>query len=180
MERLEICTSRKKSVLLLIGAILFVVLGIWLLMNAEQLADSRNSSPFLFNMVGIAAIIFFGLGIIVALKRIIKSDIALVIDSNGLHFNPKNFHSGIIRWSDIIDFEEISIRSTPIVIVHVRDPESWVAKENNAFRRQLMKVNINQYQSPFNIASAGLSISHAQLLESLNTYHKNFRFQIIK
>ena len=115
-----------------------------------------------------------------ALRRIIRSEIALVIDSKGLHFNPKTSRSEIFRWSDIIDFEVIRIKNTPIVIVHVRDPEAFVAKESNAFKRQLMKMNINQYQSPFNIASAGLTVSHTELLQSLNTYHDNFRLQKIK
>ena len=180
MDRLEIFTSKKKSILLLIVSVLFVVLGIWLLSSAEQLADARNRSALFIQIIGAASILFFGLGIIVFLLRIIKSEMALVVDAKGIHINPKKASSAIIRWSDILDFEEIKINSTPIVIVHVRDPESWVEKEKNALRRQLMKVNINQYQSPFNIAAAGLNISHSQLLESLNTYHKNFRLQIIK
>lgn len=176
MERIEIYSSKKKSMLLLIGSIAFVVLGFWLLLEADNLTGWRARNPIFTRGIGIASILFFGLGVFVGVKRLIKSEIALIIDSKGLNVNPKNSLNEYINWSDINGFEEIKIQSTRIVIIGVKNPEYWLDKETSGFRRKLMQFNISNYNSPFNIAAAGLDISSDKLIETLNNYydrHKN-------
>ena len=46
MERIEIYSSKTKSLLLLIGSLLFVVGGIYMFMNAETFTGYRARSPF--------------------------------------------------------------------------------------------------------------------------------------
>lgn len=75
MDRIEIYTSKKKSILLLIGSIAFVALGIWLLLEADNLTGWRARNPIFTRGIGIASILFFGLGIFVGIKGPIKSEI---------------------------------------------------------------------------------------------------------
>lgn len=176
MESIEFYSSKKKSLLLLLGSITFVALGIWLLLEADNLTVWKARNPILTRGIGIASILFFGLGIFIGIKRVIKSEIALIIDSKGLNVNPKKSLTEFIKWSDINGFEEIKIQSTRIVIIGVKNPEYWLDKETSVFRRKLMQFNIRNYNSPFNIAASGLDISSDQLIETLNNYydrHKN-------
>ena len=176
MESIELYSSKKKSLLLLLGSITFVALGIWLLLEADNLTVWKARNPILTRGIGIASILFFGLGIFIGIKRLIKSEIALIIDSKGLNVNPKKSLTEFIKWSDINGFEEIKIQSTRIVIIGVKNPEYWLDKETSVFRRKLMQFNISNYNSPFNIAASGLDISSDQLIETLNNYydrHKN-------
>jgi len=176
MERIEIYSSKKKSLLLLIGSIAFVVLGFWLLLEADNFTAWRAGNPFISRGIGIASILFFGLGVYVGIKRLIKSEIALIIDTIGLNVNPKKSLTEYIKWNDINGFEEIKIQSTRIVIIGVKKPDYWLDKETSVFRRKLMQFNINNYNSPFNIAASGLDISSDKLIETLNNYydrHKN-------
>ncbi|HEY9833593.1 MAG TPA: STM3941 family protein [Stenomitos sp.] len=176
MERIEIYSSKKKSLLLLIGSIAFVVLGFWLLLEADNLTGWRARNPIITRGIGIASILFFGLGVFVGIKRLIKSEIALIIDRKGLNVNPKKSLNEYINWSDINGFEEVKIQSTRIVIIGVKNPEYWLDKETSGFRRKLMQFNISNYNSPFNIAASGLDISSDKLIETLNNYydrHKN-------
>ncbi len=176
MESIEFYSSKKKSLLLLLGSITFVALGIWLLLEADNLTVWKARNPILTRGIGIASILFFGLGIFIGIKRLIKSEIALIIDSKGLNVNPKKSLTEFIKWSDINGFEEIKIQSTRIVIIGVKNPEYWLDKETSVFRRKLMQFNISNYNSPFNIAASGLDISSDQLIETLNNYydrHKN-------
>lgn len=62
MERIEIYSSKKKSLLLLIGS-LFVVGGIYMFMNADSFTGYRARSPLFIKTIGIASVLFFGLGI---------------------------------------------------------------------------------------------------------------------
>lgn len=178
MERIEIYSNKKKSLLLLIGSIAFVAIGIWLLLEADNLTVWRARNPIFTRGIGIASIIFFGLGIFVGIKRLIKSEIALIIDSKGLNINPKKSLTEFIKWSDIKGFEEIKIQSTKIIIIGVKNPEFWLKKETSGFRRKLMQFNINSYNSPFNIASPGLDISSGSLIETLNKYFDRYKTEV--
>ena len=176
MERIEIYSSKKKSLLLLMGSIALVVLGFWLLLEADNLTGWRARNPIFTRGIGIASILFFGLGIFIAIKRLIKSEIALIIDSKGLNVNPRRSLTEFIKWTDINGFEEIKIQKTRIVIIRVKNPDYWLDKEISGFRRKLMQFNISNYNSPFNIAASGLEISSDKLIETLNDYydrHKN-------
>ncbi|HYG36998.1 MAG TPA: STM3941 family protein [Cytophagales bacterium] len=73
MDRVEIYTSKRKSILLLIASIAFVALGIWLLLEADNLSGWRARSPLFTRAIGVASILFFGFGIFVGIKRLIKS-----------------------------------------------------------------------------------------------------------
>jgi hypothetical protein len=176
MERIEIYTSKKKSLLLLIVSIVFVFLGFWLVFEANNLTGWRARNPILTRGIGIASILFFGFGIFVGIKRLIKSEIALIIDNKGINVNPKKSLNEYINWNDINGFEEIKIQSTRIIIIGVKNPDYWLDKETSRFRRKLMQFNINNYNSPFNITASGLDISSDRLIENLNNYyvrHKN-------
>jgi len=174
MERIEIYSSKKKSLLLLIGSVVFVVLGLWIFLEADNLIGWRARNPTFIRGVGIASVLFFGLGIFISVKRLIKSEIVLVIDSVGLNVNPKKSLTEFIKWSDIDGFQEIKIHSTRIIIIRVKDPAYWLDKETSGFRRKLMQFNTNNYNSPFNIATSGLDISSDSLLETLNNYYAKY------
>ena len=178
MERIEIYTSKKKSVLLLIGSIAFVALGIWLLMEADNLTGWRARNPIVTRGIGIASILFFGLGIFVGIKRLIKSEIALIIDHIGLNVNPKKSLTEFIKWDDILGFEEIKIQSTRILIIGVKNPEYWLEKETSTIKKKMMQFNINNYNSPFNIAASGLDISSSELNEKLNGYFEKYKNEV--
>ncbi len=59
MERIEIYSSKKKSLLLLIGSIAFVAIGVWLVLEPDNLTGWRERNPIFTRGVGIASILFF-------------------------------------------------------------------------------------------------------------------------
>lgn len=178
MDRIEIYTSKKKSILLLIGSIGFVALGFWLLLEADNFTGWRARSPIFTRGIGVASVLFFGFGIFVGIKRLIKSEIALIIDPVGLNVNPKKSLTDFIKWNDILGFKEIKIQSTRILIIGVKNPEYWLNKETNAIRKKLIKFNINNYNSLFNIAASGLDISSEELSEKLNSYFEKYKSEV--
>jgi len=175
MERIEIYSSKKKSLLLLLVSIAFVVLGFWLIIEADNLTVLRARNPIFNRGIGIASILFFGIGVYIGIKRLFKSEIALIIDTKGLNVNPKKSFPEYIKWSDIDGFEEIKIQSTRIVIIGVKNPQYWLDKETSGFRRKLMQFNVSNYNSPFNIAASGLDISSVKLIETLNNYYDRYK-----
>jgi hypothetical protein len=175
MERIEIYSSKKKSLFLLIVSIAFVVLGFWLILEANNLTGWRARSPLFTRIIGLASILFFGLGVFIGIKRLIKPEIALILDVKGLNVNPKKSLTEYIKWSDINGFEEVKIQSTRIIIISVKNPSYWLDKETSKLRRKLMQINLNNYDSPFNIATSGLDINSDKLIKTLNTYHDRYK-----
>ena len=175
MERIEIYTSKKKSFLLLLGSLVFVALGIWLVMEGDTLTGWRARNPLFTKGIGFASILFFGLGIFVFIKRLVKSEIALVIDPIGLKVNPQKSTSESIKWEEINGFEEIKIQSTRILIISVTNPEYWLDKETNRIRKKMMQFNINNYNSPFSITTSGLNINSTELKNILNKYYERYK-----
>ena len=57
MEKIEIYSSKKKSLLLLIASIIFVIGGIYILMNAENLTGYRVRNPLFTRIIGIVSIL---------------------------------------------------------------------------------------------------------------------------
>ena len=167
MERIEIYTSRKKSFLLLLAALAFVTVSVWMFLHAEEMADGMHRDPLLIKGIAILGVLFSGPGALVILKKLVTKQLALVIDSKGLAFNVRKSGEEYIPWNEITDFHEIKIRQVRIIIIMVKDPQKWVEKEKSFFRRKLMQANMANYGSPFNISTVGLNIAHEELMEKL-------------
>lgn len=74
MENIEIYSSKKKSFLLLIASLLFVIGGIYMFIHAADFTSYRSRGPIFINGIGILAALFFELGIYVdILKPLITS-----------------------------------------------------------------------------------------------------------
>ena len=177
MERIEIYSSRKKSFLLLIGSLLFVVGGIYMFMNAENMTSFRFRNPLFIKLAGIASVLFFSLGIYVAVKQLISNQLILIIDRKGVNVNPKKTPTESIEWKNINGFSEFKIQSQKFVIIEVDNSDFWIEKEGNKIRKKLMKFNVNNYGSPFNLSANSMQINYAELMkilkENLNKYKYN-------
>lgn len=168
MERIEIYSSKKKSFLLLIASLLFIVGGIYMFMNAENFTDYRLSNPLLIKSIGITSSFFFGLGIYVSIKRLLANQLILIIDRNGINVNPKKSLTEYIEWKNINEFSELKTQSQKFVIIDVNNSDYWIEKEENIIRKKLINFNVNNYGSPFIIFTNLIQMSHVELMKTLN------------
>ena len=175
MERLEIYTSKKKAIITLLGSVVFVTLGIWCVFEPNSHTGLKTRNPNVVIGMGILSILFFGLGIFLSIKRLIKSEIALIISTEGLNINPKKSLFEVIRWSDILGFNEIKIGRSKAIIICVKNPKYWLDKETNTIRKKLMQFSLSNYNSPFNISALGLDISSDKLIETLSSYFEKYK-----
>ena len=180
MDRIEIYTSRKKSFLLLLGALAFVIVSIWMFLYAEEMAEDMHRNPLLIKGISVLGILFSGPGAFIILKKLITKQLVLVIDPKGLGLNFRKSGEEYIPWEEIIDFQEIKIRQVRIIIILVKDPQRWLEKEERFFRKKLMQANMTNYGSPFNISTVGLSITHEELMERLIQSKQNLILNLRK
>ncbi|MCD0476001.1 hypothetical protein LPB87_16510 [Flavobacterium sp. EDS] len=168
MERIEIYSSKKKSFLLLIGSLLFVVGGIYMFMNAENFTDYKLSNPLLIRSIGIASVLFFGLGIYVSIKRLLANQLMLIINRNGVNVNPEKSLTEYIKWKNINGFSEFKTQNQKFVIIDVNNSDYWIKKEESTIRKKLIKFNANNYGSPFILSANSMQMSHIELTKTLN------------
>jgi hypothetical protein len=176
MERIEIYSSKKKSMLLLMGSLLFVVGGFYMLMNAENFTGYRARSPFLIKTIGIASVLFFGLGIYVSIKQLITNQLILIIDRKGVNVNPKKSQTEFIEWKNINGFSELKIQSQKFVIIDVDNSDYWIEKGESGIRKKLMKFNVNNYGSPFNLSANSMQMNYAELMKTLNENLNKYKY----
>jgi hypothetical protein len=168
MEKIEIYSSKKKSLLLLIASLIFVIGGIYMFTNAENFTGYRARNPLFIKTIGIASVLFFGLGIYVSIRQLLENQLILIIDKKGVNVNPKKSQIEFIEWKNINGFSELKIQSQKFVIIDVDNSEYWIEKEENGIQKKLMKFNVNNYGSPFNLSANLMQMNYAELMKTLN------------
>ncbi len=173
-KQIEITLSKKKIILVLIGALFFVVFGVLGTLNPESFVSHRYHSPLFIRITSIIGVIFFG----ICLKNIIQklfdnNNIGLTINEDGIIENTNNFTVGLINWEDITGFKTIKIRSTKIIFVNTNKPEKYIARAQNRVHKSSLKSNNMTAGTPICINPQALSIKSEKLEELLITQFEN-------
>ena len=69
---------------------------------------------------------------------------------------------------NIKGFSELKIQSQKLVIIDVDNSEYWIENEENGIRKRLMKFNVSNYGSPFNLSANSMQMNYAELMKTLN------------
>lgn len=166
MQKTEIYSSKKKALLMFLLSIIFVILGIWMILEAENIKTPFLQNPLLIRIVGISSVLFFGYALFVTAKQLFQKKLMLIFDENGINLKPPT--NRIIKWKDITYFSEIKINSVKIIIIHVKNPKEYIDNESNKIHKKLMNYNLNNYGSPFTITVSTMDISYNELLGLLD------------
>jgi hypothetical protein len=163
-QQIEIQLSKVKLLLMLVGSLTFVSLGLWLVISQPTIhrAFLTVSSTELLT-VGYAGIIFFGLCALFIIHKLTDNRPGLIIDDLGLSDNSSGIACGQIPWTDILNISVIDIQRQKIIMLEVNNPQDYIGRQTNGFKRKLMKINLNKFGSPISISSNALKISFADL-----------------
>lgn len=176
MQKTEIYSSQKKALLLFFLSIVFVALGIWMIVDAENIKTPFLRNPLLIRIVGISGVLLFGYAMFVTAKQLFRKKLMLLLDETGIHQKlPKNQS---IKWKDITHFSEMKINSVKIIIIHVKNPEEYINNEPNKIRKNLMNFNLSNYGSPFTISVATMDIGYVELWDLLNEMSNQNSFKL--
>ena len=170
MTEIQIPLSKTKLILLLIGAIAFVFGGVWMIIKP---ADNLYSEDFhLF--IGLASVLFFGLGVFFIIKKIFSRKIGMIINDKGILDNSNAIYFGLIEWQDIIEMDSIKVKvpviglgidvsSHKMIILKTNKPEKYIERQKNVILKETLEYNYKEYGSPITIISSGLKIEFSKL-----------------
>ena len=160
---LEIPLSKKKITLILIGSIVFVMLGIWFVIDSDKFSRGPLRNPTIVSIVGVAAILIFGVLAFYALRKLPDNKPGLIMDESGLTDNSSAVSAGHILWTDINDLSVMTIQKQHFILLHVKNPQDYIGRQTGAFKRKMMQLNFKMYGSPLTISSNGLKITFDEL-----------------
>ena len=166
MDKIEIPLSKTKITLAILGCVIFVVAGFWILL---YIADHQTRfDPLLLKIVGIIAVIVFGGFGIFSIKKLFDNKVGLTIDNTGITDNSSGVSVGLIEWRDIKNIRTEQVMSTKFLLVEVLQPEKYLER-GNSLQSKLMKGNLKMYGTPVAIASTTLQCNFAELESTLKT-----------
>jgi hypothetical protein len=167
--------SKKKIVLIILAAGGFVAAGVHFLSFDEEYIRSERSFGFFFNNptyvygIGIAAIVFFGLVGLFAIKKLFDRKPGLVFNNLGIVDNASFVAAGLIPWSDVVGAEIFEIQSQKILIIKVSDPQKYFQR-GNSIKRAFNKGGYNG--NPIGVPSIALKIKFPELVTLFNEYQR--------
>ncbi|MFU2203314.1 STM3941 family protein [Streptococcus hyovaginalis] len=150
IEPIIIPSRKLGNIIYALGALIFVILGLILLLTADIL-------PIL---VGLFAIAFFGCGFIIFVKRIFNNQPLLMVDQHGITDHSSALALGFVPWQDIENIQLRHMLNQTFISVSVKDQEVYLAKMSS-LQRNASKTNLKMGYPLINI--------------SLNTTGKNPR-----
>lgn len=165
MKQLEISIPLCKAKLSahFLGALFFVALA--------TSVDTETS--FYGYGLSLVTIFFFGSAALFSIKKLFDSAPGLTIDDNGIFDNTSGISYGLIPWSDITGISSRRYKFQKLLVISVRNVNSYAAK-GNVLQRLLNKGNVLKCGSPIVISSNALDVSFYELerllLEKFNTH----------
>lgn len=171
-EITKIPRSKTSLFFMLLGSIAFVLIAIF--MQREQVSSDKSAQELLIiEGVGFVGMVFFGFCGLVALARLFSTKPGLIITDEGLNYN-----SNVILWSEITEFGEYENKGTKCILIHIKDPESYVGK-GNFLQRSASGMNYKMTGTPLSISSTDLKISYDDLKTMLNERLDQNRFKAV-
>ena len=166
-QQIEIPLSKKKMVLTLIGAIVFVGLGLWFLISPPKTNHWVFGNPTFIFIAGLASVLFFGLIAIVIAKKLPDNTAGLTINDEGFIDNSSGVSAGLVLWSDIKEIKVAQVMNQKFLMFIVKNPQDYIERQTNTLKRKGMQMNLNSYGSPISISANSLTTNFDTLYELL-------------
>jgi len=168
MEERVFAPSKNKLSLMLLGSLMFVVAGCWMLLNPF---------PFYITLLAFICIFFFSFCGIFAARKWFDSSPGLVVNAAGITDNSRALSVGLIPWSDITEIAEYEIQNQKMISIKVQNPADYASRAGKLMR-MINTANIKMSGTPINISANSLKIQHAELSSLIHDYFRQSRNQV--
>lgn len=152
---------------MLAGCVVFVSAGIWFILKPH------SGKMFL---AGLASILFFGLIAFYIVKKLTDKSPGLTISNEGVFDNASAVSAGFIPWADVLEISETRVVNQSFINIIVKNPQEYIDRQTNAFKRKVAQINYNSYGTVIGISANGLKCNYPELKAALQerfSLHKN-------
>lgn len=163
-DRLVIYPSRAKMLLVLLGAIAFVVIGIWI----DTTGVARRLPIWEVVIAVYIGIPFFAACGLYAAYRLAIRRPALVIDSTGITDAASALGAGRLLWDEVDHVFLYKYSGQSMLGIVPRSLDVFLSRQHPV-RRYLTKLNLSLGCAPINVPQVGLRMKLAELADMLHT-----------
>lgn len=156
-QEIEIPLKKINIGLYLLGAMVFVLLGGWMI-NSALLAKNQLVGKSIFFIIGLSGVLFFGLLAFVLLIKIFNTKAGLILSDEGITDNTSAVAAGFISWKEIRKIKLSNSGSNSFLVVLVKNPEKFIERERNFIKRFAMRMNYKMTGTPIHILANFLDI----------------------
>src|SRR5690606_36586943 len=142
-QTLFIGSSKRKLGLLVLGAAVFVALGIWMVSIDSDTAEGtyRSRDAVVVNAIGLAAVVFFGLCGLLGLRQLCNRSAGLTLRPADLYDKSTALAAGFVPCTDVVGIGIYQHQTQHFVAVYVREVDHF-ANTGNRAQRLARRVNI--------------------------------------
>lgn len=177
---IKIPLNKRKLVKGLIGSIIFVVLGCWLLIYQPETSNPFFDNPLIKYGAAIASILFFGFGIFYFSKKVLDKKPGITIDDKGIFDNSSAVSVGLIPWTDFIKTSIVMTMKHEYLVIGVNNPEFYLNKQTNFLKKKGMQYNFNNYGSPLAISTNGITCTIKELSSIIENKFSEYKSNLEK
>ncbi|WP_342333115.1 STM3941 family protein [Pedobacter sp. FW305-3-2-15-E-R2A2] len=164
---IEIKINRLKVFSMLAVSIIFILAGTSLVWIEIVTPIGQNKRPLFGFVMGIPIILFFGFSAFYQVKKILDRKPGLLVNDEGIFDNSGGISIGFIPWVDIVKIQKLSIGKQTFINVEVKNPLSYIDRQENILKRCWMKIHYKLYGSVIGITTNRLKCSQNELLRLL-------------
>lgn len=164
-QKIIIYPKQSKMVFLGLASLLFVVIGIIMLVNVEEIELPLT----LAIAVSFLCILFFSICFIYIFYRIFHRKPSLIVDEYGITDNSSAISVGLVKWMEMKDLFLYDYMGQKFLGVVPKDEQAFFAKMSPV-KRKLAQANSKMVKAPINITQNTVSIPLEKVLEYARHY----------
>lgn len=173
--KIEIEISKNKLVRMVLGSIIFVILGIWYMTQTPSINFPIFNNKTIVFIIGLIGVIFFGFTTIYLIKKLFDKSPGIIITEDGIYDNSSAVSLGFIPWTDIIEIKTSKVFTESFVNIVLKNPQAYIDKYKYTLRRKYIRTNRKSYDSLITISANGLNINHSELKSLIEKSFADFR-----
>lgn len=165
-DEVRIAFSQSKTGGLLVGALVFCIIGLWMFYAAWT--EGGAESVFLA-LLGVVTLLFFGSAAFFSLRPLIARGPGLILNQDGFIDHSSAIAAGFVPWEAVAAISSTSYRGNSFISVILHEPQQFLARQT-LLRRGLMSMNKVFFQTPVQISTNALDISFPKLQDLFHEY----------
>ena len=165
MEGFVAHNSRWRVMIIVLGAVGFVCLGLWMVGTFGEVPASRRHSAGYMIGLGWLCIIFFGFCAIAGAKRLFNEKPQILIGPAGIVWTP--WSEQLIPWSEISDVTTWSYRGQSAIILHLRESSRFPGR---GLSQRLAGVNRKLTGGDIAISLTGTDRTYADAMSAIEQF----------
>jgi hypothetical protein len=162
-DRLVFYPSRRKTLLVLLGSIVFVVIGIWI----GTPGVARGVAIWKVVIASYVGVPFFVACGLYAAYRLARHRPAVEIDSTGITDAASALGAGRLSWDEVDHVVLYKYSGQSMLGIVPRDLDIFLRRQH-AVRRSLIKLSVALGCAPVNVPQVGLRMKVAELADLLH------------